>query len=248
VHRVLLTALMLDLIEERGEHLVVLHGFIGDLQTKELVGLDIDHGMNLDSAAPDSPLLPHPFAPVGDLDPGTIDSNDDIFSEEFRGCLEREIQTLNPPEKGGIVGCPKRRKDGCKLPGKSLHLAVGHLQEDMNASHPCDERFRILEWPTAFTGIHPGKESIPLFNEVKREIELTALDQPLIIYTPVASVRVRAAPAFFLWHGGSAGAPGIFTFVVGQRGLFNTVIHNDSNVMQNFEKLVNKDRPLRIIS
>jgi hypothetical protein len=116
----------------------------------------------------------------------------------------------------GIVSCSKRRKKGRKLPGKPLHLAVEQLQEDVNTSHPCDERFRILEWSTALTGIHPGKESIPLIDEVKREIELAALDLPLTIYTPVANVRIRAAPVFFLWHGRPAGAPVIFTVLVGR--------------------------------
>ena len=66
-----------------------------------------------------------------------------------------------------------------------------------------------------FASVPPGKEFIPSVDEVKREIEFTAPYQALIIYTPVASVRVRAAPAFFRRHGRPAGAPGIFTFVVG---------------------------------
>ena len=99
VYRVFLTTLLLDLIEERGEHPVILHGFIGDLQTEKLVGLDVDHGMDLDPVAPDSSFLPHPFAPVGDLDSGAVDSNDDIAGEEFWGCLEREIQTLDPKKE-----------------------------------------------------------------------------------------------------------------------------------------------------
>lgn len=129
---------------------------------------------------------------------------------------------MDPTKESGIIGCSKRGKKGRKLPGKPLHLAVGQLQEDVNTSHPCGERFRILEWSTALTGIHPGKESIPLIDEVKREIELTALDQPLIIYTPVASVRIRAAPAFFLWHGRPAGAPVIFTVLARRPELVNT--------------------------
>jgi len=85
----------------------------------------------------------------------------------------------------------------------------------MDAGHPHDERFGILKRPTALSSVHPVKQFIPLVDEVEREIEFSALDQPFILYTPVAIVRVRASPAFFLWHEGAEGTSGIFTFAVG---------------------------------
>ncbi len=83
VHRVLLAAVLLDLIKERSEHPVVRHGFVSDLQAEDLVALDVDHRMDLDPPAPDVPLLPHPFPPVGDLDPGTVNGDDDILGEDL---------------------------------------------------------------------------------------------------------------------------------------------------------------------
>ena len=83
VYRVLLAAVLLDLVEQRSESLVILHRFAGDLQAEEPVGLDIDHRMDLDPTAPDLPLLPHPFAPVGDLDPGAVDGDDDVLGEDL---------------------------------------------------------------------------------------------------------------------------------------------------------------------
>ena len=214
-HRVLLAAVLRDLVEQGDEHPVVLDRFVGDLQAEDLVGLDVDHGMQLDPAAPNSPLLAQPFAPVGNFDPGAIGGDDDIPSEEL-GCYgEREIQTLDPAEEGGIVGCRETGEEGRELPDKPLHLTIGHLQEDMNASHPGNERFGILKGTAALAGIHPGKQFVPLLEELKREVEFSAPHQAFIIYTPVASVRIRVSPAFFLWHGRSAGAPVIFTFVVG---------------------------------
>lgn|SRR5690554_2077402 len=80
---------------------------------------------------------------------------------------------------------------------------------------PSTQRLRILKRPTTLAGVHLGELVIPLIDEVQRQVKLTALDQPLIIYTPVAIVRVRASPAFFLWHEGAGGTSGIFTFAVG---------------------------------
>lgn len=214
VHRVLFAAVLLDLIKERGEHPVVRHGFIGDLQAEELVGFDVDHGMNFDPTAPDPPLLSHPFAPIGDLDPGTVNSDDDILSEDLGRYVEREIQQVDPAKEGGIVGSPERGNECRKFPGKPLHLAIGHLQEDMDAGHPSNERFEILIRPTALASVHPGKEFILTVDEVKGEIEFSTPHQAFILYTPIASVRVRAFPAFFLWHRRPAGAPVIITFAV----------------------------------
>lgn len=174
VHRMLLAAVLLDLIEQRDEHPVVRQGFVGDLQAEDLVGLDIDYGMDFQPPPVDLPLLAHPFAPVGDLDPGTVDGDDAILGEEL-GCYgEREIQALDPAEEGGIVCCREAGDECRELPDKPLHLAIGHLQEDMDASHPRGERFGILERPTALASIHLGKQIVPLLDEVKREIEFSA--------------------------------------------------------------------------
>ena len=67
------------------------------------------------------------------------------------------------------------------FPDKPLHLAIGHLQEDMNASHPCNERFGILKGTAALASVHPGKQIVPLLDEVKREMEFSALDQAFIL-------------------------------------------------------------------
>jgi len=136
VHRVLLAAVLLGLIEERDEHLVVLYRFISDLQTENLVGLDVDHGVHLDPTAADPPLLAHPLPPVRDLDPGAISGDDDILSEELGKNRQREIETLDPAEERGIIGCFEARNECRGSPNKSLHLTVGHLQEGVNAGHP----------------------------------------------------------------------------------------------------------------
>ncbi len=165
VYRALLAAVLLDLVEQGDEHPVDLDRFIGDLQAEDLVGLDVDHRMDFVPAALDLPPLPQPFAPVGDLDPGTVDGDDDILGEELGCYSEREIPALDPAEEGGIVGCPERGNECRERPDKPLHLAVGHLEEDMNASHPRNERFGTAEWPTALAGVHLAKEIIPLLDE-----------------------------------------------------------------------------------
>jgi len=125
-------------------------------------------------------------------------------------------------ERAWYSRLPGGGKNWRKFPGKSLHLAVGHLQEDVDAGHPGNERFGILIRPPALASVHPGKVFIPLINKVKGEGELSAPHQAFIIYTSIASVRVRGTPAFFLRHGRPAGASVIFTFVVGGWELFNT--------------------------
>lgn len=75
VYWVLLAAVLLDLVEEWDEHPVVRHRLVGDLQTGDLVGFDIDHGMHLDPAAPDPPLLAHPLPRFVTLIPGTVDGD-----------------------------------------------------------------------------------------------------------------------------------------------------------------------------
>lgn len=47
MYRVLLTTVLLNLIEGRDEQRVILHRVIGDLRTEDLVGLDVDHGVDL---------------------------------------------------------------------------------------------------------------------------------------------------------------------------------------------------------
>ncbi len=95
------------------------------------------------------------------------------------------------------------------------NLAVGYLQEDVNEGHPREEGFRIQIRTTAFPGVHLRKKVVPLRDELKRKVELTPSNQAFIIYTPIASVRTRPSPAFFLRHGRPAGATVIFTFAVG---------------------------------
>jgi len=71
----------------------------------------------------------------------------------------------------------------------------------VNAGHPLNERLGILIRAATFARVHPGKELIPLLQEVKRKVKLTPPNQAFIIYTPVTIVRVRASPSFVLWHG-----------------------------------------------
>jgi len=66
---------------------------------------------------------------------------------------------LDPAEEGGIVCRHEIGEEGREFPDKPLHLVVGHLEEDVNASHPCNERLGILIWPTALVGVHLGERS-----------------------------------------------------------------------------------------
>jgi len=59
--------------------------------------------MDLDPSAPDPPLLPHPFPAVGNIDPGAIDSNDNIALEDRWIDPKGEIKTFDPAEKGRII-------------------------------------------------------------------------------------------------------------------------------------------------
>lgn len=88
--------------------------------------------------------------------------------------------------------------------------------------------------PTAFAGVHLHEKLVPLAEEVKYKVELTALDQAFIMYTPVASVRGRPSPAFFLWHGRPAGPTVIFTFAVGRPELFNTAKKTEKVYLEQF--------------
>jgi len=63
VRRVLLAAVLPGQVKERDEHPVVLHGFVGDLQARDLIGFDVDHGMNFQPSPLDLPRLPHPPTP-----------------------------------------------------------------------------------------------------------------------------------------------------------------------------------------
>lgn len=78
---------------------------------------------------------------------------------------------LDPAKEGRIVRRRETGDEGRELSGKPLHLAVGHLQEDVDAGRPRNERFRILKRPIALAGVHPDKEVIPLVDEVKQELE-----------------------------------------------------------------------------
>ena len=117
---------------------------------------------------------------------------------------------LDSTEKCGIVGCLERGDEGREFPNKPLHPAIGHLQEGVYAGHPCNEGLRILEGAATLASVHLGKLRIPLIDKVKREVELAALDQELIIYTPVTSTGVQASPTFVSWHEGAEGTSGIF--------------------------------------
>lgn len=47
-----------------------------------MIGFDVEHRMHLDPASPDPPLLAHPFSPVRDFDPSTVNSNDCSMRED----------------------------------------------------------------------------------------------------------------------------------------------------------------------
>ena len=67
-----------------------------------------------------------------------------------------------------------------------------------------------MKGSAALASVHLGELGIPLVDKVKREVELAALDQELIIYTPVTSTGVQASPTFVSWHEGAEGTSGIF--------------------------------------
>ena len=48
----------------------------------DMIGFDVEHRMHLDPASPDPPLLAHPFSPVHDFDPSTVNSNDCSMRED----------------------------------------------------------------------------------------------------------------------------------------------------------------------
>ncbi len=99
-----------------------------------------------------------------------------------RRYFERKFLGFDPAKKGGIIRRLKTRDEWCKFPDKPLHLAVGRLQEGVDASHPRNKTFRILKRPARFASVHLSDLIIPLIDEVKAEIELSALDQPFVIY------------------------------------------------------------------
>ena len=125
VHRVLLPTVLLGLVEEGNEHLVILYRFIRDLQTENLVGLDIDHEMHLDPTTMNPPFLAHPLSSIRDLDPGAISGNDDIFGKDGGRYFEREIQIFDSAKEGGIVCRLDTRNECREFSDKTLHLAVG---------------------------------------------------------------------------------------------------------------------------
>lgn len=99
-HRMLFAVVLLDLIQQRDEPLVVLHGFVDDLQIKRLVGSEIDHDIGFDPATSNPLLFPYPFAPVGGLDPGTANGGGGVILGEALMCYGgREIQVLNPVKR-----------------------------------------------------------------------------------------------------------------------------------------------------
>ncbi len=217
-----LAAVMLGLVEEWGEHLAILYRFVSDLQAESLIGLNIDHDMHLDPAPPDPPLLTHPLTSIRNLDPGAIDGDSNILGEVLGCYFERKIQGFDPAEKGGIIRRLKTRDEWCKFPDKPFHLAVGHMQEGVDLSHPHNKTLRILKRPARFASVHLSEFVIPLIDEVKAEVELSALDQPFVIYNPVAIIGIRASPAFSFSHEGAEGTSSTFYFLVKRSGLCNT--------------------------
>jgi len=111
VYRVFLATVLLGLVEEGNEPLVVRHGFIGDLQTERLVGLDINHEMHLDPTTSGPPTSRASTPSIRDLDPGAISGDDDILSEELGNNRQREIETLDPAEECGIIGSFEARNE-----------------------------------------------------------------------------------------------------------------------------------------
>ena len=65
-----------------------------------------------------------------------------------------------------------------------------------------------------------------------------ALDQACIIYTPVASIRVRASPTFVSWHERAEGTSGTFSVWVEKLELCNTA--HTSTLMTDFARVVRK--------
>lgn len=79
---VLAPSVLRSLIKKWGKLRVILHRFIRDLKTKDLISLDVDHRMHFDPASPNPPLFAHPFSPIRDFDPSTVNSNDYILRED----------------------------------------------------------------------------------------------------------------------------------------------------------------------
>ena len=97
----------------------------------------------------------------------------------------------------------------------------------MDASHPHNKTFWILKRPARFAGVHLSEFIIPVIDEVKAEIELSALDQMFVIYTPVTIINIRASPTFLFWHERVEGMSGTFCFLVKRSGLCNTAAEEE---------------------
>ena len=94
---------------------------------------------------------------------------------------------------------------------------------------------------------------VPPFNEVQRKVKLAALDQEFIIYTPVASIRVRASPTFGSWHEGAEGTSATFYVLIDGTELCNTApgmknILKDLTTIPDLLYLKNLKRPKFLIN
>ena len=169
-------------------------------------------GVHLDPTTSGPPLLAHPLPPVRDLDPGAISGDDDILSEELGKNRQREIETLDPAEERGIIGCFEARNECRGSPNKSLHLTVGPLQEGVNVA--ITQRLRILKRPTTLASVHLGGWS-SLIDEVQRQVKLTAKATHYIYSVAIVRVSQRS-----FWH---EGAEDVHLHFCGQvTELFNT--------------------------
>ncbi len=147
---------------------------------------------------------------------------------EILGCyFERKLQGFDPTKEGGLICRLKTRDEWCKFPDKPLHLAVGHLQEGVDASYPRNKIFWILKRPARFASIHLSEFIIPVIDEVKAEIELSALDQMFVIYTPVTIINIRASPTFLFWHERVERTSSTFCFLAKRSGLCNTAAEEE---------------------
>ena len=83
------------------------------------------------------------------------------------------------------------------------------------------------------SGYWKGRPRLPAFiwaswashwSTKSSEREFAALDQELIIYTPVTLIGARAPPTFVSLHEGAEGTSGIFCVGVGGSDLCNTAV------------------------
>ena len=69
-------------IKNWGKQRVILHLFIRDLKTKDLISRDVDHRMHFDPASLNPPLFSHQFSPIRDVVSSPVNSNDHFIRED----------------------------------------------------------------------------------------------------------------------------------------------------------------------